>query len=82
VTNHAHLLATAQTSESISRLLQYVGRHYVPYVNHSYGRSGTLWEARFKASIVDASEYLLACYRFTATLCPRVHQDVDGGRSR
>jgi putative transposase len=64
MTNHVHLLATPQESDSISRMLQYVGRRYVPYVNHTYGRSGTLWEGRFKASPVDASEYLLACYRY------------------
>jgi putative transposase len=64
MTNHVHLLATPQEKESISRLLQHVGRRYVPYINHTYGRSGTLWEGRFKASIVHASEYLLACYRY------------------
>jgi putative transposase len=63
-TNQGHLLATPQERESISRLLQYVGRRYVSYINHTYGRSGTLWEGRFKASIVDASEYLMACYRY------------------
>ena len=64
MTNHVHLLATPLEGVSLSRLLQYVGRRYVPYINHSYGRSGTLWEGRFKASIVNASEYLLACYRY------------------
>jgi putative transposase len=64
MTNHVHLLATPQERESISRLLQYVGRRYVPYINHTYGRSGTLWEGRFKASIVDVSDYLLSCYRY------------------
>ncbi len=63
MTNHVHLLVMPQAKDSISRLLQYVGRRYVPYVNHTYGRSGTLWEGRFKASSVDAPEYLLACYR-------------------
>jgi len=41
-----------------------VGRRYVPYVNHQYGRSGTLWEGRFKASLIDAETYLLVCYRY------------------
>ena len=48
MTNHVHLLATPLERDSISRLLQYVGRRYVPYVNQTYGRSGTLWEGRFK----------------------------------
>jgi putative transposase len=41
-----------------------VGRRFVPYINHSYGRTGTLWEGRFKASAVQAEDYLLACYRY------------------
>jgi putative transposase len=64
MTNHVHLLATPEDKHSVSRMMQYVGRHYVPYINKKYGRSGTLWEGRFKASIVDSSEYLLACYRY------------------
>jgi len=64
MTNHVHLLAAPMERESLSGLLQYVGRRYVPYINHTNGRSGTLWEGRFKASIVDVSEYLLACYRY------------------
>ncbi len=64
MTNHVHLLLTPRDRDSISRLLQYVGRRYVPYVNHRYGRTGTLWEGRFKASVIDASEYLLRCYRY------------------
>jgi len=64
MTNHVHLLLTPRDRDSISRVLQYVGRRYVPYVNHRYGRTGTLWEGRFKASVIDASEYLLRCYRY------------------
>jgi len=44
--------------------MQYVGRRYVPYINHEYGRTGTLWEGRFKSSLVQARSYLLACYRY------------------
>ena len=64
MTNHVHLLATPLEKVSVSRMMQYVGRHYVPYVNKKYCRSGTLWEGRFKAAIVDSSAYLLACYRY------------------
>jgi putative transposase len=45
-------------------MMQYVGRHYVPYVNQKYGHSGTLWEGRFKATMVETGAYLLACYRY------------------
>jgi putative transposase len=41
--NHTHLLSTPVNGDSISRLMQYVGRYYVSYVHHEYGRTGTLW---------------------------------------
>ena len=53
MTNHVHLLVSAEETTNISRLSQAVGRKYVPYFNHKYGKSGTLWEGRFKASSVE-----------------------------
>ena len=44
--------------------MQSVGRRYVQYINHTYHRSGTLWEGHFKASLIDAEDYLLTCYRY------------------
>jgi putative transposase len=44
--------------------MQSVGRRYVQYINKTYRRTGTLWEGRYKASIIDAEAYLLACYRY------------------
>ena len=64
MTNHVHLLLTPKDETGISRLLQHVGRLYVLYINKTYRRSGTLWEGRHKASLVDAEQYLLACYRY------------------
>lgn len=64
MTNHVHLLMTPSDEVGISRLLQHVGRLYVLYINKTYRRSGTLWEGRHKASLVDAEHYLLACYRY------------------
>ena len=64
MTNHVHLLLTPETVEGISKVLQSVGRRYVQYVNFTYRRTGTLWEGRHKASLVDAENYLLACYRY------------------
>ena len=64
MTNHAHLLITPEDKTAISQVMQYVGRHYVPYINKKYTRTGTLWEGRFRASIVDSAAYLLACYRY------------------
>ncbi|MES9834487.1 MAG: transposase [Candidatus Thiodiazotropha sp. DIVDIV] len=64
MTNHVHLLLTPGSSEAISKTIQFVGRHYVPYINHTYGKSGTLWEGRHKGCVVDSDEYLLNCMRY------------------
>ncbi|MDZ7828278.1 MAG: transposase [Halofilum sp. (in: g-proteobacteria)] len=64
MTNHVHLLATPERPDGISRMMQHLGRLYVRYFNHQYGRSGTLWEGRFKSCLVQDSEYLLHCYRY------------------
>ena len=44
--------------------MQWVGRHYVPYFNRKYGRAGTLWQGRFKATVIDAANYLMSCTRY------------------
>jgi putative transposase len=64
MTNHVHLLVTPEARGSVSRMMQYVGRRYVPYVNRAYGRSGTLWEGRFKSAPIDSEAYLLVCSRY------------------
>jgi putative transposase len=64
MTNHVHLLMTPGTKESIPKLMQSVGRQYVQYINKRYQRTGTLWEGRYKSSLVQAEPYLLRCYRY------------------
>ncbi len=64
MTNHVHVLITPEYSDSLSRFFQYVGRYYVSYVNKTYGRTGTLWEGRFKANVIEEDHYLLCCYRY------------------
>jgi putative transposase len=64
MTNHVHLLLTPESQEAISKTIQFVGRHYVPYINHTYGKSGTLWEGRHKGCVVDSDGYLLSCMRY------------------
>ena len=64
MTNHVHLLITPCYADSVSRIIQHVGRQYVQYINKTYKRSGTLWEGRHKSSLVDAEHYLLLCYRY------------------
>ena len=64
MTNHVHLLVTPQTETSIGKTLQSIGRYYVQYFNHSYQRTGTLWEGRYKATLIDSESYLLTCMRY------------------
>lgn len=64
MTNHVHFLMTPKFKDSISRTLQYVGRYYVPYINYQYGTSGTLWDGRYKASLVQEDNYFLTCMRY------------------
>ncbi len=64
MTNHVHLLLTPASVTAVSRVMQTLGRRYVRYINHTYRRSGTLWESRYHASLVQADHYLLTCYRY------------------
>ncbi|WP_323846477.1 transposase [Microbulbifer magnicolonia] len=64
MTNHVHLLATPQSGQGVSKMMQSLGRMYVRYFNREYRRSGTLWEGRYKSCLVQSEEYLLHCYRY------------------
>jgi putative transposase len=64
MTNHVHLLLTPSSDNAISHTMQDLGRSYVQYINRTYKRSGTLWEGRYKASLVDSEAYLLICMRY------------------
>jgi len=64
MTNHVHLLLTSREPDGASNLMKHLGQRYVQYVNRVYRRSGTLWEGRFRSSIVQAEIYLLRCQRY------------------
>lgn len=59
--NHFHLLATPETETGLPQMMQAVGRAYVRYFNRRHGRTGTLWEGRYRSAIVQSERYLLAC---------------------
>ncbi|MBY4595894.1 REP-associated tyrosine transposase [Ottowia caeni] len=61
MTNHLHLLLTPETNEGVPRMMQALGRRYVRYFNDRHARTGTLWEGRYRSSLIDAERYLLAC---------------------
>jgi len=64
MSNHFHLLVTPQTPDGLPKMMQAVGRSYVRYFNDSQQRSGTLWEGRYKSTVVQADRYFLACMAY------------------
>jgi putative transposase len=64
MTNHVHLLVTPTDPDCLSLTMQSLGRRYVTYINKAYHRTGTLWQGRFKSSVVDSETYCLTCYRY------------------
>ncbi|MEN9538943.1 MAG: hypothetical protein RLZZ126_1178 [Pseudomonadota bacterium] len=64
MSNHFHVLATPQTAEGIPQMMQAVGRRYVRLFNDANGRTGTLWEGRYKSTVIQSERYLLACMAY------------------
>lgn len=62
--NHLHLLLTPPTADALSRMMQALGRRYVGWFNARHHRSGTLWEGRFRAGLIEGERHLLACMRY------------------
>ena len=77
MTNHVHLLMTPAASGRVSRVMQSLGRRYVRYVNDRYRRTGTLWEGRYKSSLVDRETWLLHCYRYIELNPVRARMTAD-----
>ena len=82
MTNHVHLLLTPSENGSPARLMQSLGRRYVQYINRFYRRSGSLWEGRYKSSVVQAEDYLLACQRYIELNPVRAGMVNDPGQYR
>jgi putative transposase len=61
MSNHFHLLATPQTADGLPQMMQAVGRSYVRTFNNAQGRTGTLWEGRYRSTLIQSERYLLAC---------------------
>ncbi len=62
--NHVHLLTTPPEIGTVARLMQKLGRGYVGQFNARHRRTGTLWEGRYKANLVDSESYVLRCHRY------------------
>ena len=64
MSNHVHLLTTPTERGAVAAMLQDLGRRYVRIINTIHGRTGTLWEGRYRSSLVDSERYLLICHRY------------------
>jgi putative transposase len=64
MSNHFHLLATPQTVDGLPKMMQAVGRTYVRYFNRLQQRTGTLWEGRYKSTVIQTDRYLLTCMAY------------------
>jgi len=64
MSNHVHLVCTPASDDALSTAMQALGRRYVRWFNRRHGRTGTLWEGRFRSSLIEADRYLLACQRY------------------
>ena len=64
MSNHVHILASPDSESAPGEMMKAVGERYVRYVNRHYGRSGTLWDGRFKSCLVQDDVYLLVCHRY------------------
>ncbi|RZI44939.1 transposase [Herbaspirillum sp. HC18] len=62
--SHLHLLVSPSDGGGLGRMMQWVGRHYVPYFNAKYQRSGTLWQGRYRATVIESEKYFLLCSRY------------------
>jgi putative transposase len=64
MTNHVHLLVTPSNADACGKMMQSLGRKYVQYINLTYRRTGTLWEGRYKSTLVDTESYFLTVSRY------------------
>lgn len=62
--NHLHLLASPSTEEGLAQMMQRLGRYYVPWYNAKYVRTGSLFQGRFKTSLIDSKQYFMLCSRY------------------
>lgn len=64
MTNHVHLLVSPERIDGLGNMMQMLGGYYVQYFNYKYQRTGTLWEGRYKSSLISSEQYLFTCMRY------------------
>lgn len=71
--NHIHLLVSPADALGLGKMMQWIGRYYVPYFNQKYGRAGTLWQGRYRATVIDSERYFMTCCRYIELNPVRAH---------
>lgn len=69
--DHFHFMVTPDTTDGLSLMMQAIGRRYVAYFNNRYQRTGTLWEGRFKSTMIQAQSHALNCFHMLDTHASR-----------
>jgi putative transposase len=64
MSNHVHFLVTPENSDSLALMMKGLGQRYVQYFNRTYGRSGTLWEGRYRSCLLHEKNYILRCQQY------------------
>lgn len=82
MTNHVHLLMTPDHALGAAYMMQAIGRRYVRYFNNRYGRTGTLWEGRFRSTLIDSNRYFFTCSRYVELNPARAGVVSDPGAYR
>ncbi len=77
MSNHFHLLATPSSADGLPKMMQAVGRRYVRYFNDRQERTGTLWEGRYRSTLIESDRYLLTCMAYIDLNPVRAHLVVQ-----
>lgn len=62
--DHVHLLLSAAHADGPAHFMKLLGQRYTQYINRLHGRSGTLWEGRYRSSLLQEELYLLECQHY------------------
>ena len=77
MSNHIHLLVSPPTIPAISRMMHGVNQIFGQHLNRKNDRCGSVWQGRFKASLVDSKAYFLTCMRYIELNPVRAGMVVD-----
>jgi len=64
MSNHVHLLIEQQSEYPLSKYMQRLQSAYTSFFNRKHGKSGHLFQGRYKAILVDKDSYLMELVRY------------------